>query len=108
VRYTRTYDVESDEEEEYVPNIFFPTTKPDTVASAKHQRAFRDFEEPLVDSSSAGSVPANPNGPDDREIVRLNSINPSTTTVVYEFCSHCGPTERHSTDKILFSDPNQV
>ena len=88
VRYTRTYDVESDEEEEYVPNIFFPTTKPDTVASAKHQHAFREFEEPLVDSSSAGSVPANPNVP---EIVRLNSINPETTTVKYQHCSSCHP-----------------
>ena len=63
VRYTRSYDVESDEEEEYVPNIYFPTTKPDTLASAKHQRAFRGYQEPLVDRSSAGAVPANPNIP---------------------------------------------
>ena len=63
MRYTRSYDVESEEEEEYVPNIFFPTTKPDTLASAKHQRAFRDYQEPLVDRSSAGAVPANPNIP---------------------------------------------
>ena len=39
-------------------NIFFPKTERDTLSSERHLRAWRDYEEPLVDTSSAGIVPA--------------------------------------------------
>ena len=57
-RHTRSRAVKKDEEQEKVRDVLFSTTEPDTLSSARHQRAHRHRKEPHVDRSRAGRVPA--------------------------------------------------